>query len=101
MVSFETAILIPVSSPRPRRLRDAGSPAGGPRRLPRRLRTLDVVDVEFLGFQVNVEPIDDVLQTLHAMPRAARARQLVRLAREAYHDHGAMQILQCPEHLLT
>src|SRR2546428_1009408 len=71
------------------------------RRLRRRLRPGDVVEVKLLALQMDVEPVDDVLQTLHAVPGAARARQLVRLAGEADHDDGAPQVLQRAEHLFA
>src|SRR5438309_2098934 len=51
--------------------------------------------------QIFIEPADDVLQPLDAMPRLAGARKLVRFAGEAHHDDRFVQELQRPEHLLA
>src|SRR5438105_14891276 len=48
-----------------------------------------------------VEPADDVLQALDAVPGLARARKLVRLAGEAHHHRRNLSELQGAEHLLA
>src|SRR6185369_504359 len=48
-----------------------------------------------------IEPADDVLQTLDAMPRLSGTRQLVRLVREANHHCWYLAILQRAEHCLA
>src|SRR5262249_15949608 len=48
-----------------------------------------------------IEPADNVLQTLDAMPGLSRTRQLVRLVREANHHRGYLAVLQRAEHRLT
>src|SRR5262249_3468639 len=53
------------------------------------------------ALKVFVEPADDVLQALHAMPGLSRAGELVRLAGEADHDHWPLQELEGTEHFLA
>src|SRR5436305_5670451 len=48
-----------------------------------------------------VEPADDVLQALDAVPGLAGARKLVRLAGEAHHHGRNFAELQGAEHLLA
>src|SRR6266571_354497 len=67
----------------------------------RRLRGAHIVEVELLPLQVDVEPVENVLQALDAMPGAARAGQLVRLAGEADHDDWAVQVLERAEQLFA
>src|SRR5690349_3066841 len=48
-----------------------------------------------------IKPTNDVFETLDAMPGLARARELVRLVREAHHHRRYLPILQRAEHRLT
>src|SRR5262245_6870869 len=52
-----------------------------------------------LSLQPLVHPADDVLEPLYAVPRLARSRQFVRLAREADHHRRDLPVLQRAEHL--
>src|SRR5262249_34190258 len=60
-----------------------------------------VVGVDLLPLQVLVEPGDDVLQALDAVPRLAGTRKLVALSREADHDGRLLEVLEGAEHLLA
>src|SRR4051812_17295175 len=62
---------------------------------------LHVVRIDLLALQVLVEPSDDVLEALDAVPRLAGSRQLVGLVGESHHHDRALQILQRAEHLLA
>src|SRR6266542_6379926 len=53
------------------------------------------------ALEILVEPADDVLQPLDAMPRLAGAGELVRLARELDHRCRHAQILERAEQLLA
>src|SRR5207249_6121688 len=60
-----------------------------------------VVGGDGLALEVLVEPAHDVLQPLHAVPRLARAAELVGLLGEAHHHRRLLEELEGAEHLLA
>src|SRR5262244_4649456 len=51
--------------------------------------------------QPMIEPADDVLQSLNAMPRLTRTRKLMSLVREAHHHGWNLSVLERAEHLFA
>src|SRR5580700_3052701 len=64
-------------------------------------RGCDLVFGFGLATQPVIEPPDDVLEPLHAMPRLTGARELMRLVGEAHHHRGDVPELQRAEHLVA
>src|SRR6185436_853817 len=60
-----------------------------------------LVSTGALAHQVLVEPADDVLEALDAVPGTARTRELVALSGETHHDGRALEVLQRPEEILA
>ena len=58
-------------------------------------------DGDVLAQKILVEPADNRLQALNAVPRLAAAREFVRLAREPHHGRGTLHELECAEELFA
>src|SRR5262249_44805054 len=61
----------------------------------------DFVSLYWLSLKILIEPIDDVLQSLDAMPVLVRAREFVRFLGEAHHHHRLLEKFQGPKHSLA
>src|SRR5688572_13865139 len=59
-----------------------------------------VVGAHRFPHQVFVEPANDVLETLDAVPRLPAARELVVLSREPHHHRWPLQVLERAEQFL-
>src|SRR5438552_9316463 len=71
-----------------------GCGRGRPRAICWLLPQSHVVVRHLRGEEPAVEPVDDVLPALDAVPGLAGAGELVRLAGEADHHHRPMQVLE-------
>src|SRR5262249_18346549 len=69
--------------------------------LPLALLSNYFVSLYWLSLKILIEPIDDVLQSLDAMPGLARAREFVRFLGEAHHHHRLLEKFQGPKHSLA